>query len=76
MSGEAPQQPIRSNRFITLCGRTFHNTDPQYFPSTIYRGRVLHFCTDSCSAAFQADPARFYVAHRRSAHKDRRRSQP
>ncbi len=56
-------------KFVTLCGRTYHNTDPQYFPRAEYRGRILYFCTDSCLGAFQADPARFYVAHRRSAHK-------
>jgi len=60
---------IRSPRFITLCGRIFHNTDPQYFPRTEYRGRTIYFCTESCLGAFQADPIRFYVAHRKSGKK-------
>jgi YHS domain-containing protein len=59
----------RQPRFAALCGRIFHNTDPQYFPRAEYRGRTIYFCTGSCLAAFQADPGRFYMAHRKSAHK-------
>lgn len=69
MPGTKHAISIRSSRFVTLCGRIFHNTDPQYFPSAQYRGRTIYFCTDSCLAAFQADPQRFYVAHRQSNHK-------
>ncbi len=69
MSDQSPPRGQRAFKFVTLCGRTFHNTDPQYFPRAEYRGRLLYFCTDSCLGAFRADPARFYVAHRRSAHK-------
>jgi YHS domain-containing protein len=60
---------IRTSRFVTLCGRVFHNTDPQYFPQVQYRGRTIYLCTESCLGAFEADPARFYLAHRKSAHK-------
>ncbi len=69
MSGSSPLLPVRSTRFVTLCGRIFHNTDPQYFPSAQYRGRTIYFCTDSCLGAFKADPERFYSAHRRSNHR-------
>ncbi len=68
MSGRFPPLPVRSTRFVTLCGRIFHNTDPQYFPSAQYRGRTIYFCTDSCLGAFKADPERFYRAHRKSNH--------
>ncbi len=68
MSGRTPLLPVRSTRFVTLCGRIFHNTDPKYFPSARYRGRTLYFCTDSCLGAFNADPERFYRAHRKSSH--------
>jgi YHS domain-containing protein len=60
---------IRSPHFVTLCGRIFRNTDPQYFPRAEYRGRTIYFCTESCLGAFQADPKRFYAAHRKSMHK-------
>jgi YHS domain-containing protein len=60
---------IRSPRFVTLCGRIFHHTDPQYFPRAEYRGRTIYFCTESCLGAFQADPKRFYAAHRKSGKK-------
>jgi YHS domain-containing protein len=68
MSGKSGLLSIRSTHFVTLCGRIFHNTDPQYFPSTQYRGRMIYFCTESCLGAFRADPERFYRAHRNSNH--------
>jgi YHS domain-containing protein len=52
--------------FTTLCGRFLHDTDPQYFPSTQYRGRTIFFCTESCLGAFLADPDIFYKVHRKS----------
>ncbi len=69
MPGKAKLLQIRSQRFGTLCGRVFHNTDPQYFPRAEYRGRTIYFCTNSCLAAFLSDTQRFYKAHRKSAHK-------
>jgi YHS domain-containing protein len=61
---------VRSTHFVTLCGRIFINTDPQYFPRAEYRGRTIYFCTDSCLGAFLADPERFYRTHRNANHKD------
>ncbi len=62
--------PVRSMHFVTLCGRIFYNTDPRYFPRAEYRGRTIYFCTNSCLAAFQADPEKFYRAHRKSGHRN------
>ncbi len=59
----------RPSRFVTLCGRIFLNTDLRYFPRTVYRGRTIFFCTESCLGAFLADPDRFYKAHRNSEKK-------
>ena len=53
-------------RFVTLCGRIFRDTDPQYFPRVEYRGRMIYLCTESCLGAFLADPDLFYKAHRNS----------
>jgi YHS domain-containing protein len=53
-------------RFVTLCGRKFHDTDPAYFPRAQYRGRMIYLCTESCLGAFLADPHVFYKAHRNS----------
>jgi YHS domain-containing protein len=55
-----------NRRFITLCGRIFRDTDPQYFPSAQYRGRRIYLCTESCLGAFLADPDLFYKMHRNS----------
>ena len=60
---ERKQKPAK---FVTLCGRIFINTDPQYFPSATYRGRTIRFCTESCLGAFLADPDLFYRMHRNS----------
>jgi hypothetical protein len=53
-------------QFVTLCGRIFRDTDPQYFPHAQYRGRTILLCTDSCLGAFLADPDIFYKVHRNS----------
>jgi len=74
MLGVRTLLPIRSTRFVTLCGRIFLNTDPRYFPSAQYHGRTIYFCTDSCLGAFRADPERFYRAHRKSNHEPEPRS--
>ena len=57
---------VRHKKFVTLCGRIFNDTDPQYFPSVQYRGRTIYLCTDSCLGAFLADPELFYKMHRNS----------
>ena len=53
-------------RFVTLCGRIFRDTDPQYYPRAEYCGRTILFCTESCLGAFLADPDIFYKVHRNS----------
>lgn len=55
-----------SQKFITLCGRTFRDTDPAYYPKVEYRGRTILLCTDACLGAFLADPDVFYKVHRNS----------
>ena len=55
-----------TKQFVTLCGRIFRDTDPQYFPRAEYRGRTIYLCTESCLGAFLADPDLFYKAHRNS----------
>lgn len=52
------------NRFITLCGRIFRDTDPAFFPHTDRRGRVIYLCTQACLDALLADPEAFYRSHR------------
>ena len=56
----------RPRRFVTLCGRIFRDTDPQYYPRAQYKGRTILFCTESCLGAFLADPDVFYKVHRNS----------
>jgi len=52
--------------FVTLCGRIYRDTDPQYFPSAEYHGRTLILCTNACLGAFLSDPDIFYKVHRNS----------
>jgi YHS domain-containing protein len=59
----------QKRRFVTLCGRIFRDTDPQYFPRANYRSRTIYFCTETCLDAFMADPDLFYKMHRNSEKK-------
>ncbi|MBI1792798.1 MAG: hypothetical protein HYR70_01230 [Chloroflexi bacterium] len=60
----------RHQRFVTLCGRIFNDTDPRYFPRAEYRGRTIYLCTEACLNAFLADPDVFYKTHRNSEKKN------
>jgi hypothetical protein len=62
---DRPSAPV-SQRFVTLCGRIFRDTDPAYYPRAEYRGRTILLCTDACLGAFISDPDVFYKAHRNS----------
>lgn len=64
LDNDREAKPTR--QFVTLCGRIFRDTDPQYFPFAHYRGRLIRFCTDACLGAFLADPDIFYKVHRNS----------
>jgi YHS domain-containing protein len=61
-----PLKAFTHRKFVTLCGRIFRDTDPQYFPRAEYRGRTIYFCTEACLEAFSADPELFYQKHRNS----------
>ncbi len=41
----------------TVCGSEIRN--PDKYPSAIYRGEVVYFCTDGCLRAFKGEPDRF-----------------
>jgi YHS domain-containing protein len=60
----SPGKEKTGHRFVALCGRQFHNTDPAYFPRAQYRGKTIYLCTESCLGAFLADPDVFYKVHR------------
>jgi YHS domain-containing protein len=60
------QKQRKYPRFVSLCGRKFRDTDPDYFPRVEYRGRTIYLCTESCLGAFLADPDIFYKVHRNS----------
>jgi YHS domain-containing protein len=48
----------------TVCGREM-TADIAWYPHAEYQGRTIHFCTEFCLEAFEADPERFYIAHSR-----------
>jgi len=41
----------------TVCGSVIR--DPDKYPSAIYRGEVVYFCTGGCLRAFHGEPDRF-----------------
>jgi len=53
-------------KFVTLCGRVFRDTDPSYYPRVEYHGGTILLCTDSCLRAFRAAPDIFQKVHRNS----------
>jgi len=42
---------------FTACGGKI--TDPQRYPSAVFRGERVYFCTPACLRAFESDPERF-----------------
>lgn len=52
-----------------VCGREMTTAPENYSPAQ-YRGRRIHFCTEFCLDAYNADPERFYAAHSRNAPKE------
>jgi len=65
-NNRALESKPRPQKFVTLCGRIFHDADPAYYPRADYRSRTILLCTDSCLGAFLADPDVFYKVHRNS----------
>lgn len=41
----------------TACGGKIKN--PDQFPSALFKGERVYFCTPACLRAFEADPERF-----------------
>ncbi len=42
---------------LTVCGGKIEN--PERFPSAVFKGERLFFCTTACLRAFESDPERF-----------------
>jgi YHS domain-containing protein len=55
----APEAPLPK----TVCGRKM-TADVVWYPQARYQNRTIYFCTEFCLDAFEADPDRFYTAHR------------
>ncbi len=48
----------------TACDGTLN--DPAGYPSALYEGQIVYFCTRACRRVFRSDPARFMageIAH-------------
>jgi YHS domain-containing protein len=50
---ENPRKPVLK----TVCGSEIDIQDQ--YPSSLYRGEIVYFCTGACLRAFQGDPDRF-----------------
>jgi YHS domain-containing protein len=42
---------------VTACGGEIK--DPENYPSALFRGERVFFCTQACLRAFKSDPERF-----------------
>jgi YHS domain-containing protein len=43
--------------YYTACGGRI--TEPDRYPSTVYKGQLIFFCNNACYEAFKTDPDRF-----------------
>lgn len=46
--------------YPTACGGTIQN--PENYPSAVFQGKRIFFCTEACLKAFEADPDRFMAS--------------
>ena len=59
----------KSDKAKTACGGTLK--EPKGYPSAIYRGERIYFCTQACLRAFEQQPDRFMngeTAHPEAEH--------
>jgi len=49
--------PLADASVVTVCGGKI--SDPDRYPSALYRGQRVYFCLRACLRAFEADPDRF-----------------
>ena len=52
-----PQPTTSEQELLTACGGKIK--DPQKFPSAVFHGERVYFCTQACLNAFESDPERF-----------------
>lgn len=52
-----PISPSHEPFAQTTCGGKIKN--PDQFPSALFKGKRVYFCTPACLRAFEADPERF-----------------
>lgn len=45
------------NEYKTACGGTLQ--DPENYPSAVYQGEKIYFCTRACLRVFEHDPDPF-----------------
>jgi YHS domain-containing protein len=52
-------QPVLlpKGEILTVCGGKIEN--PEKYPSTVFHGERVYFCTESCLEVFESDPERF-----------------
>lgn len=53
----APMKPSEDIRAVTVCGGEIK--DPARYPSALYKGERVYFCTRACLRVFETDPDRF-----------------
>jgi len=56
-TGVNPTVPSGEPQAITACGGKI--SDPSRYPSALYQGQRVYFCTRVCLGAFEAAPDRF-----------------
>ena len=57
MTNVNPSLPPQEPQAVTVCGGKM--TESSRYPSALYRGQRVYFCTRACLRAFESDPDRF-----------------
>jgi YHS domain-containing protein len=52
----------------TVCGSEIQ--DPERYPSDLYRGEQVYFCTRACLLAFRQEPDRFIAGEIEHPHEE------
>ncbi len=51
------ENPSAAKETLTVCGGKI--SEPEKYPSAMYRGERVYFCTKGCLRAYETDPDRF-----------------
>lgn len=62
------QEEINEPTHKTVCGSAI--LDPSRYPSAMYKGEEVYFCTNACLRVFKLDPDPFVAGEVEHPHED------